>query len=165
MLCRKSTASWRLPQTFDLSSTQKSYYVPKFLVVTPSQIYKLLLTFPPDPIFFHHCCYQSAHDVCIQSSMPPFIDIRCAIESSDLWILHGNNPMQNSQVWRDCTQGPTIECYFPPFCKLYRTRSSAIAEVPRDASCQLKSCQLPRNSAETTYTTSPDQIDGMKLEI
>ena len=45
------------------------------------------------------------------------------------------------------------------------TRSSAIAEGPRDASCQLKSCQLPRNSVETTYTTSPDQIDGMKLEI
>ena len=45
-----------------------------------------------------------------------------------------------------------------------KTRSSAIAEGPRDASCQLKSCQLPRNSAETTYT-SPDQIDGMKLEI
>jgi len=45
------------------------------------------------------------------------------------------------------------------------TRSSAIAEGARDASCQLKSCQLPRNSAETTYTTSPDQIDGMKLEI
>jgi len=45
------------------------------------------------------------------------------------------------------------------------TRSSAIAEGPRDASCQLKSCQLPRNSAETTYMTSPDQIDGMKLEI
>ena len=45
------------------------------------------------------------------------------------------------------------------------TRSSAIAEGPRDASCQLKSCQLPRNSAETTYTTSRDQIDGMKLEI
>ena len=39
------------------------------------------------------------------------------------------------------------------------TRSSAIDEGPRDASCQLKSCQLPRNSAETTYTTSPDQID------
>jgi len=45
------------------------------------------------------------------------------------------------------------------------TRSSAIAEGPRDASRQLKSWQLPRNSAETTYTTSPDQIDGMKLEI
>jgi len=45
------------------------------------------------------------------------------------------------------------------------TRSSAIAERPRDASYQLKSCQLPRNSAETTYTKSPDQIDGMKLEI
>ena len=48
---------------------------------------------------------------------------------------------------------------------LKKTRSSAIAEGPRDASCQLKSCQLPRNSAETTYTTSPDQIDGMKLAI
>jgi len=48
---------------------------------------------------------------------------------------------------------------------LTNTRSSAIAEGPRDASCQLKSCQLPRNSAETTYTTSPDQIDGMKLEF
>jgi len=47
----------------------------------------------------------------------------------------------------------------------FSTRSSAITEGPRDASCQLKSCQLPRNSAETTYTTSPDQIDGMKLEI
>ena len=46
-----------------------------------------------------------------------------------------------------------------------KTRNSAIAEGPRDASCQLKSCQLPRNSAETTYTTNPDQIDGIKLEI
>jgi len=26
-------------------------------------------------------------------------------------------------------------------------------------------CQFQRNSAETTYSTSPDQIDGMKLEI
>ena len=50
-------------------------------------------------------------------------------------------------------------------CNLMLTRSSAIAEGPRDESCQLKSCQLPRNSAETTYTTSPDQIDGMKLEV
>ena len=24
---------------------------------------------------------------------------------------------------------------------------------------------LPRNGAETTYTTSPDQTDGMKLEV
>ena len=39
---------------------------------------------------------------------------------------------------------------------------------PRDralaASCQLKSCQLPRNSAETTYTTSTAQTEVMKLE-
>ena len=40
-----------------------------------------------------------------------------------------------------------------------KTRSSAIAEGPRDASCQLKSCQLPRNCAETTCTTSPEQIE------
>ena len=40
-----------------------------------------------------------------------------------------------------------------------------MAEGQRNASCQLKSCQLPRNSAETTYTASPDQIAGMKLEI
>jgi len=42
-----------------------------------------------------------------------------------------------------------------------RTRSSAIAL----ASCQLKSCQLPCNSAETTCTTSPEQTDIMKLWI
>jgi len=54
---------------------------------------------------------------------------------------------------------------FPQIAGYISTRSSAIAEGPRDALCQLKSCQLPRNSAETTYTTSPDQIDGMKLEI
>jgi len=45
------------------------------------------------------------------------------------------------------------------------TRSSAIAEGPRDALCQLKSCQLPRNSAETTCATSPKQIEVMKLEV
>jgi len=44
------------------------------------------------------------------------------------------------------------------------TRSSAIAEGPRDALCQLKSCQLPGSSAETTCTTSPEQIEVMKLE-
>jgi len=48
-----------------------------------------------------------------------------------------------------------------PACK---TRSSAIAEGPHDASCQLKSFQLPCNSAETTCTRSPEQIEVMKLE-
>jgi len=46
----------------------------------------------------------------------------------------------------------------------YQTRSSAIAEGLRDASCQLISCQLPRNSAETTCTTSLEQIEVTKLE-
>jgi len=49
------------------------------------------------------------------------------------------------------------------FCLLF-TRSSAIAEGPRDASCQLKSCQLPRNSTETTCAASPEEIEVMKLE-
>jgi len=38
-------------------------------------------------------------------------------------------------------------------------RSSAVAEGPRDALCQWKSCQLLRNSAETTCTKSPEQIE------
>ena len=57
------------------------------------------------------------------------------------------------------------------YAKAYRptqlpnqTRSSAIAEGPRDALCQLKSCQSPRNGAETTCTTSPEQIEVMKLK-
>ena len=45
------------------------------------------------------------------------------------------------------------------------TRSSAIAKRPRDASCQLKSCQLPCNSAETTCMTSPEQIEVMKIAV
>ena len=45
-----------------------------------------------------------------------------------------------------------------------KTRSSAIAEGPCDASCQLKSCQLPQNNAETTCMTSPEEIEVMKLE-
>jgi len=44
------------------------------------------------------------------------------------------------------------------------TRSSAIAEGPHDASCQLKSCQLPCNKAETTCMTSRERIEVMKLE-
>jgi len=35
----------------------------------------------------------------------------------------------------------------------------------RLVSSNLANYHLPRNSAETTYTTSPDQTDGMKLEV
>ena len=71
----------------------------------------------------------------------------------------------------------TCICYFGPAfffkCHLFfcvstdwnlKTSSSAIAEEPREASCQLKSCQLPRNSAETTCTRSPEEIEVMKLK-
>ena len=49
---------------------------------------------------------------------------------------------------------------------LNKTRSSAIAEGPRDALCQLKFCQLPRNmqKLQCTCTTSREQIEVMKLE-
>jgi len=67
----------------------------------------------------------------------------------ELWTLTSSAYHKMNVIWNNA----------------FRTRSSAIAEGPRDASCQWKSCQLPRNSAETTYTTSPEQIDGMKLEI
>jgi len=41
------------------------------------------------------------------------------------------------------------------------TRSSAIAGGPRDAPCQLKSCQLPRNSAETTLRRVLNQVSAV----
>ena len=47
---------------------------------------------------------------------------------------------------------------------LNKTRRSVIAEGPRAESCQLKSCQLPHISAETICTTSPEEIEVMKLE-
>ena len=67
------------------------------------------------------------------------------------------------------------QCFVVPFNGLtlvewqegrlaYVTSSSAIAEGPHNMSCQLKSCQLPRNNAETTCTTSREQIKVMKSE-
>jgi len=60
-------------------------------------------------------------------------------------------------------------CIYAAHCaysinKWIKTRSSAIAEGPRDAWCQLKNCQLSPNSAPTTCTTSPEKIEIMKLE-
>jgi len=85
-------------------------------------------------------------------------------------IFVSESPFDPSNITVGITDGPSIEnVSFDSSKVLHKlqrmTRSSAIAEGPRDVSCQLKSCQLPRNSAETTYTTSPDQTDGMKLEI
>ena len=50
------------------------------------------------------------------------------------------------------------------FANKIKTRSSDIAEGSRDTLCQLKSCQLPCNRAETTCTTGPEEIKVMKLE-
>jgi len=49
--------------------------------------------------------------------------------------------------------------------KQRKTRSSAIAEGPRNASCQLKSCQSPTQVHKLYLTTSPEQIEVMKLEV
>ena len=85
--------------------------------------------------------------VCLRL-LPDSVATAIWIRAFSAWVQHANHSVTE-----------------PPRLLTVTTRSSAIAEGPRDASCQLKSCQLPRNSAETTYTTSPDQIDGMKLEI
>ena len=90
--------------------------------------------------------------------------------TSGLFLSHGRDDLKSNRSFTCSTadRQHAVErgvCSVPAVCNSLPTSSSAIAEGPRDASCQLKSCQLPRNSAETTYTTSPDQIDGMKLEI
>ena len=41
---------------------------------------------------------------------------------------------------------------------------AAIADGPRDATCQSNSCQLLHNSVGTTCTTSPEKIEVMELE-
>ena len=66
-----------------------------------------------------------------------------------------------SQSWQHPDDGRPSD-----FDGRIKTRSSAIAEGG-GARCvvSIEILLLPCNSAETTYTTSPDQIDGMKLEI
>jgi len=85
-----------------------------------------------------------------------------------LKLIHCTDPPNIYHNYNHTDPNPKSNTIHPLtliYLKQYKTRSSAIAEGPCDASCQLKSCQLPHDSAETTYTTSPDQIDGMKLEI
>jgi len=75
-----------------------------------------------------------------------------------LSFFTGQMPFLPTNQQRQSTEGQHSACH------LGNTRSSAITEGPRNASCQLKSCQLPRNSAETTCTKCPEQIEVMKLE-
>jgi len=66
-----------------------------------------------------------------------------------LWLgWHNVNRHRMPQAIRKCLDTWAQICT--------QTKSSAIAEGPHNASCQLKSCQLPHNSAETTCTTSPE---------
>jgi len=56
---------------------------------------------------------------------------------------------------RDTVTVKELQCaddeFNPP---RHETRSSAVAEGPRDVSCQLKSCQLPLRTAISVYNTS-----------
>jgi len=96
-----------------------------------------------------------------QLHMPDNIQIVCTSLGTD---NHANTSSLNFyglDALHDTQQQSTEDCV----CYKLLTRSSAIAEGPRDASCQLKSCQLPCNSAETTCTTSPQQSEVMKLRL
>jgi len=56
----------------------------------------------------------------------------CYSNYTTILVLHSFNGLFSRTTWVNRYQKGT--------------RSSAIANGPRDASCQLKSCQLPRNS-------------------
>jgi len=60
--------------------------------------------------------------------------------------------------WKTCA-GIILKCATIQDKKLSYRRGTARCVV------SVEICQFQRNSAETTCTTSPDQIDGMKLEI
>ena len=78
------------------------------------------------------------------------------LETAHLFIYNENRTKVHKE---NQTNERYIKRYTPKLWNtktLKNTKSSAIAEGPRDASCQLKSCQLPRNSSETICTTSPE---------
>ena len=56
---------------------------------------------------------------------------------------------------------------FTPIVPLFTKQNKKLSYRRGTARCvvSVEICQFQRNSAETTYSTSPDQIDGMKLEI
>jgi len=91
------------------------------------------------------CSIQRATDIITQNSIP---------HKSDIKRFNWYCQTSCSVV----TDTPTVHPNFT--IAVNKTRSSAIAEGPRDASCtvswNLANCQWPRNSAETTSTTSPE---------
>jgi len=88
----------------------------------------------------------------------------CAPISSIDHRLRGNvtpvSPALMSSVDGCCQQKSRIRTLAPLHKKLGNRRGTARCVV----SVEMKSCQLPRNSTETTCTTSPEQIEVMKLE-
>jgi len=74
----------------------------------------------------------------------------------------------NQKAWVLDDKGikKNLSAHFSNLLSLLHKQEAPLS--PSDRAMRLvssKSCQLPCNSAETTYTTSPDQTDGMKLEI
>jgi len=114
-------------------------------------------------------CRSAVSSICARSSFPADrLALVSAIAKGEPSLLAPASyramarPGPPNQPTRRCANSLTT--YIQDSVVSRSTRNSAIAEGPRDASCQLKSCQLPRNSAETTCTTTPEQIEVMKLE-
>ena len=90
---------------------------------------------------------------CVAASTDRSSALRTRTDQLTIHQMHSHDQPCRSPALESDTRSPLLDTDFSSNSK---TRSSAIAEGPRDASCQLKSCQLPRNSAETTCTTSPE---------
>jgi len=104
--------------------------------------------------------YVILHDTSVSSTTPNLTTCRLKTDSAAFHVSILRNP-------NICHKNPKILLKIPkiPSTETISTRSSAIAEGPRDASCQLKSCQLLRNSAETTCTTSPELIEATSWRV
>jgi len=116
----------------------------------------------------------SSFDKCAGSQNSRFVNLHNSMKLQNLHTKkqkiqnnknYKKNRQNNYKITQNCCKSgsflmiadPVVLCNAPLWSsavfshtRLFNTRSSAIAEGPRDASCKLKSCQLPRNSAETS---------------
>ena len=87
---------------------------------------------------------QISHNLTIESFQSHAVKINCHS------VCPSSPQHQQFRIdggWVPCNVAHKHVCYLVLNIYPYPTKSSAIAEGPLDASCQLESCQLPRNSA------------------
>jgi len=97
-------------------------------------------------------------DLYSQESTFPLVTSCTYSNSPRAWIKNGRGKvwylrLPCSRCYAAIRGGIQQEAQLSPSDRAMRLVSSNLAN------------NLPRNSAETTYTTSPDQTDGMKLEV